>query len=131
MLETTPFRIVNIYAQTDKRAESIIVGSRAGLETLKQAIELALSHKESSCRVAPSDLETYDVRIIVNNESLDSLFWSEMKLPYSDLDDNSKDKKSPHNYLDFGVRDSESLRRKEAIMVAYKETEAYKSISGL
>ncbi|WP_182103135.1 hypothetical protein [Niallia taxi] len=98
---------------------------------MKQAIELALSHEESSCRVAPSDLEAYEVKIIVNNESLDSPFWSRMKLPYSELDDCSKDKKSPHDYLDFGVRDSESLRRKEAIMVAYKETEVYKSISGL
>ncbi|CAM5734507.1 hypothetical protein HRF69_23820 [Bacillus circulans] len=119
-MDSSTFRIVNIYAQSDMSAESVIVGSRAGLETLKQALELALDNGESSCRVAPNDLETYEIKVLVNNEPLDSPFWSKMKLPYSELDDCCKETESPRYYLDFGVRSSEDLRRVEPLMKDYK-----------
>ena len=119
-MDSSTFRIVNIYAQSDVNAESIIVGSRAGLEILKQALELALEYEESSCRVAPNDLETYEIKVLINNEPVDSLFWSRMKLPYSELDDRKKETESPHDYLDYGVRNSEDLQRVEPLMKDYK-----------
>lgn len=121
ILDSSTFRIVNIYAQSDKSSESVIVGSRAGLEALKQALELALDNGESSCRVAPNDLDTYEIRVIVNNEPIDSPFWSKMKLPYSELDDCCNETVSPKDFLDFGIRNSADLIRKESLMKKYRE----------
>ncbi|WP_367659712.1 hypothetical protein [Cytobacillus gottheilii] len=120
-VDSLTFRIVNIYAQTDKSAESVIVGSRAGLEALRKALELALEYGESSCRVAPNDMDTYEIRVLLNNEPMDSPFWSKMKLPYSELDDCCNETVSPKGFLDFGIRNSEDLIRKESLMKKYRE----------
>ncbi|WP_019155439.1 hypothetical protein [Robertmurraya massiliosenegalensis] len=120
-MDSPTYRIINIYAQTDKSAESVIVGSRAGLEALSKALELALENGESSCRVAPNDMDTYEIRVLLNNEPIDSPFWSKMKLPYSELDDCCNETVSPKEFLDFGIRNSEDLIRKESLMKKNRE----------
>ena len=80
-LTTPPHGILHVYAQTRPHANMDIIGNQESLVALKEAIENALSNRESTFITMTSDGEFYE----------SSVFWVEkaeidtLKLPYTNV----------------------------------------------
>ena len=81
-------KLLHIYGQEQWHGNTYLVGNKAGLLELKNAIEQALDNgrgettNKGSC-IYTNDGEGYQVRVVLNDTIWQSPFWENLALPYS------------------------------------------------
>jgi len=106
--------VVHIFPQESNHQEAVVLANKEGLLLLRKWIDEALVAGASGGVVMPNDRETYHLEVICNDEPLEAPFWSNMKPPYADLDDNNPDTFGPDVYgkqVGFGLSHSEDIPR--------------------
>lgn len=104
-------KVANIYAQDQPGFASTLVVSSEGLLTMIETYIAALKNGEGSCELINSNMESYELLVIKNNEKMQEPFWQQLQLPYTESEFNQKTTNTygPTEYFDFGIRGSVDL----------------------
>ncbi|MBU9710890.1 hypothetical protein [Evansella tamaricis] len=112
--ESNPLPLLHVYPHYTPSEEVVLVGNRKALNRLKKAIEEALVAGEvQSENVSTSIIESYNIRIIANEESYDAPFWGSLKLPFAELEDTDPNLLDQYDLLAYKIVDSETLKEME------------------
>lgn len=77
-------RLLHLYAQPAWHDDAWIVGNRAGLEALTQALQNALASSEGSAEVMVADGEGYTLKVYLDNSEWQGQSWIKRAEPYAD-----------------------------------------------
>ena len=81
-----------------------------------------LKREKGDCRATTSDMETYQFKIILNDEDWQSEFWRRLQLPLFEIDESEEgDILSVEDILGFDIKNSEDLREKQPIVDEYNK----------
>lgn len=72
--------MVHLYGQPSWHDDARIIGNRAGLEALRDAIDKALRSGAEEAEVYACDMEGYGIKVVELSDTL----MDEMPLPYTD-----------------------------------------------
>lgn len=76
-------RLLHLYAQPAWHDDAWIVGNRAGLKALAQAIQNALASNEGRAEVMVADGEGYTLKVHLDNSEWQSQSWVKRAEPYT------------------------------------------------
>jgi hypothetical protein len=76
--------LIHLYGQLIWHDEALIIGNRAGLEKLIDALNRALISGKSKAGASTADGEGYDLHIVCQDKDWQSDGWQKLKLPYTD-----------------------------------------------
>lgn len=114
--------LLHIYQQKLPHDEVVIVSNRTALLSLKKSIEKALDKGEGDCVVTSSDMETYEIKIILNDEDWQSDFWRRLQLPLFEVDESEEGQVlSVEDILGFDLKTSEDIRKARPILEQYRQ----------
>lgn len=115
--------LLHIYPQKHHPNDDVvIVSNKTALLRLKEGIEMALEKGEGDCRAITSDMETYQLKIILNDEDWQSEFWRRLQLPLFEIDESEEGNiLSVEDILGFDIKNSEDLREKQPIVDEYNK----------
>lgn len=139
-MDSNEIRLLHIHAQPHEHGEAFIVGNKAGLKALHDAITGALAGAppdQAIAEVMANDGEGYSVYVVRLSEDWSDGYWKHCVYPYTDdAYDRNPDKtaKSPYDLVDWekvkarnkakaaarkaarttGVREIEQRREREA-----------------
>ncbi|KEZ47527.1 hypothetical protein GS18_0219230 [Metabacillus indicus] len=85
----------HIYGQRMWHDNSFLIANKAALMELREAIDVALKHKEAKLGLSPADGEGYDLYIKCVEDDYN---WEELQMPYHDRDcyvPDEKEERSP------------------------------------
>lgn len=75
--------VLHLYPGASYHDEGYVVGNRAGLLNLRDAIDRALEKQHSETTVFVSDGEGYEVFVIMQDTSWQDKIWQNLLLPYA------------------------------------------------
>lgn len=81
--EDEPTPLCHIFGQQMWHSNAYLIANRTALIKLKEAIDVALKHKEIRLGLSPSDGEGYDLFIKCFEDDFE---WEELEMPYYDRD---------------------------------------------
>jgi hypothetical protein len=93
--EGEPMPLCHIYGQRMWHDSACLIANQAALVELREAIDVALKHKEARIGLSPSDGEGYDLYIKCVEDDYN---WEELQMPYHDRDcyvPDEKEERSP------------------------------------
>ncbi|UOE56434.1 hypothetical protein [Cytobacillus oceanisediminis] len=79
--EDEPTPLCHIFGQQMWHSSACLIANRTALIELREAIDVALKHKESRLGLSPSDGEGYDLFIKCAEDDFE---WEELEMPYHD-----------------------------------------------
>ncbi|MBL5767358.1 hypothetical protein B5V88_07110 [Heyndrickxia sporothermodurans] len=113
--------LLHIYPQRHPHDDVLIVSSRTALLLLKQSIEVALEKGEGDCVATTSDFETYEIKIILNDEGRQSDFWRRLQLPLFEVDESEGQILSVEDIIGFDLKTSKDIRKARPKMEQYRK----------
>lgn len=114
--------LLYIYSQRQPHDDVVIVSNRTGLYRLKDTIESALETGEGDGVGGFSDFETFELKIILNDERYDSEFWQRLQVPFFEVDESAEENiLSIEDIIGFDLRNSEDVRKAQPIMEEYRQ----------
>lgn len=115
--------LLHIYPQKHHPNDNlVIVSNKTALLRLKETIEKALEKGEGDCIVTTSDMETYEIKIIQNDEDWQSEFWRRLQLPFFEVNESEEGEVlSVEDIIGFEIKSSEDLREKQPVMEEFKK----------
>lgn len=112
--------LLHTYSQRHPHDDVVIVSSRSGLLRLKKSIELALENGEGICVAITSDMEKYEIKVILNEENWKAEFWRRLQAPYFDENEN-EETLSVDDIIGYDIKSSKDLERVQPIMEQYQK----------
>ncbi|WP_400244941.1 hypothetical protein AB3U99_01125 [Niallia sp. JL1B1071] len=114
--------LLYIYSQKQPHEDVVIVSNKTALLRLRDTIEHALEKGEGDCQGVFSDFETYEIKIILNDEQYDSEFWQRLQLPFFEVDFNEEEHVlSVDDIIGFDLRSSEDVRKAQSTMQEHRK----------
>lgn len=114
--------LLYVFSQRTPHEDVVIVSNRTALLRLKDTIEHTLENGEGDCTGGFSDFETYGIKIILNDESYDSVFWQRLQLPFLDVNECEEGEVlSVEDITGFDLRNSEDVKKARPIMEQYRK----------
>lgn len=113
--------LLYVFSQREPHEDVVIVSNKTALLRLKDTIEHAIENGEGDCTGVFSDFETYDIKIILNDEQYDSEFWKRLQLPFFEVDENERQVLSVEDIISFDIKNSDGLRDAESEMERYRK----------
>ncbi|MCM3570494.1 ankyrin repeat domain-containing protein [Neobacillus mesonae] len=112
--------LLYVFPQRKPHEDVIIVSNKTALLRLKGTIEDALENGEGDCTGVFSDFETYDIKIILNDEQYDSGFWQRLQLPFFEVAESEEGGVlSVEDIIGFDIKNSVDLRKTQPVMEQY------------
>lgn len=105
--------LLHIYSQKHPHDDALIISSRSGLLRLKEAIDNALENGEADCVVATSDLESYEIKVILNEENWKTEFWQRLQYPFSEDGIQDGETLSVDDIISYKIRTSKDVKNTE------------------
>ncbi|MCF2649694.1 hypothetical protein [Niallia circulans] len=103
--------LLYVFSQRKPHEDVIIVSNKTALLRLKYTIDGALENGEGDCTGVFSDFETYDIKIILNDEQYDSEFWQRLQLPFFEVDENDRQVLSVEDIIGFDIKNSDGFKK--------------------
>lgn len=113
--------LLYVFSQRKPHEDVVIVSNKTALLQLKDSIEHALENGEGNCTGVFSDYETYDIKIILNDERYDTEFWKRLQLPFFEVDENEGQVLSVEDIIGFNIKNSDDLRNAEPEVDKYRK----------
>ncbi|MFY0760578.1 hypothetical protein AB1K32_17120 [Metabacillus dongyingensis] len=95
--EDEPTPLCHIFGQQMWHGSACLIANQTALIELREAIDVALEHKESRVGLSPSDGEGYDLFIKCVEDDFE---WGELEMPYHDREcyvPDETEERSPYN----------------------------------